>query len=102
MRTFISSAIGRWLILPIGCAALTFFNSRHSASAQATAQEPVVVTAPEPPSAFEEVPSAYGAPPEYSRSRFSNVVNAYVLPPWAFFVGELFEGVGLRNGTPDY
>jgi hypothetical protein len=25
-----------------------------------------------------------------------------VLPPWAFFVGELFEGVGLRHGPPDY
>src|SRR5215467_6441269 len=74
----------------------------HSAHAQATTEEPVVVTAPAGPSAYEEVPSAYGAPPEFSRSRFSNVVNAYVLPPWAFFVGELFEGVGFRHGPPDY
>jgi len=102
MKMFVSSAIGRWLILPIGCASLTFFSSNHSASAQATAQEPVVVTAPAPPSAFEEVPSAYGAPPEFSRSRFSNVVNAYVLPPWAFFFGQLFEGQGFRHGPPDY
>ena len=52
--------------------------------------------------AREEVPSAYGAPPEFSRSRFSNAVNAYVLPPWAFFFGELFEGQGFRHGPPDY
>ena len=48
------------------------------------------------------VPSAYGAPPVFSRSRFSNTVNAYVLPPWAFFFGELFEGQGFRHGPPDY
>ena len=45
---------------------------------------------------------AYGAPPTFSRSRFSNAVNAYVLPPWAFFFGELFEGQGFRHGPPDY
>src|SRR5947207_11670725 len=60
-----------------------------------TTEEPIVITA-------EEVPSAYGAPPGFSRSRFSNAVNAYVLPPWSFFFGELFEGQGLRHGPPDY
>src|SRR5215831_17777797 len=73
-----------------------------SVRAQTSTQQPVVVTAPGVPGAYEEVPSAYGAPPEFSRSRFSNVVNAYVLPPWSVFVGELFEGVGLRHGPPDY
>ena len=73
-----------------------------SVRAQVSTQQPVVVTAPGAPSAYEEVPSAYGAPPEFSRSRFSNAVNAYVLPPWAFFFGELFEGQGFRHGPPDY
>src|SRR5438093_4461488 len=63
-----------------------------------TTEEPIVITAEEVPS----VPSAYGAPPTFSRSRFSNAVNAYVLPPWAFFFGELFEGQGFRHGPPDY
>ena len=67
----------------------------HSIHAQVDAQEEIVVTG-------EEVPSAYGAPPGFSRSRFSNAVNAYVLPPWAFFFGELFEGQGFRHGPPDY
>src|SRR4030095_3770552 len=58
-------------------------------------EQPMVVTG-------EEVPSAYGAPPGLSRSRFSNVTQAYVLPPWAFFFGELFEGQGFRHGPPDY
>jgi hypothetical protein len=74
----------------------------RSVDAQVSTQRPVVVTAPEVPGAYEEVPSAYGAPPQFSRSRFSNAVNAYVLPPWAFFFGELFEGQGFRHGPPDY
>ena len=102
MKTFFFSGVGVRLILSIGCAALTFFGVNQSALAQATTEQPVVVTAPGTPGAYEEVPSAYGAPPEFSRSRFSNAVNAYVLPPWAFFFGELFEGQGFRHGPPDY
>src|SRR5258708_20461128 len=94
-KTLFSSAIARWSILPICCAALVFFASNHFALAQATTEQAVVVTG-------EEVPSAYGAPPGFSRARFSNTVNAYVLPPWAFFFGELFEGQGFRHGPPDY
>src|SRR5881409_2137268 len=67
----------------------------HSAIAQVTAEEEIVVTG-------EEVPSAYGAPPGLSRSRFSNTTQAYVLPPWAFFFGEIYEGQGFRHGPPDH
>src|SRR5258707_5312158 len=94
-KTLFFFAIARWSILPICCAALVFFASNHLALAQATTEQAVVVTG-------EEVPSAYGAPPGFSRARFSNTVNAYVLPPWAFFFGELFEGQGFRHGPPDY
>ncbi len=59
---------------------------------QATAEN-VVVTG-------EEVPSSYGAPPAMSRSRFSNLTNAYVLPPWAFYFGEIYEGDAFRHGPP--
>src|SRR5438128_7767027 len=82
--------------LIIVCAFSTFNPPNHSASAQAAAEEEqIVVTG-------EEVPSAYGAPPGLSRSRFSNAVNAYVLPPWSFFFGELYEGQGFRHGPPDH
>src|SRR5438552_15818876 len=77
---------------------LVFPAATHSASAQEVTlreEQPIVITG-------EEVPSAYGAPPGLSRSRFSNTTQAYVLPPWAFFFGELFEGQGLRHGPPDY
>ncbi|MGH7984627.1 MAG: hypothetical protein ACREFF_16000, partial [Candidatus Udaeobacter sp.] len=82
----------RWLLPLI---AFTSPAVNQSVLAQAATEQPIVVTA-------EEVPSAYGAPPTFSRSRFSNVVNAYVLPPWSFFFGELFEAQGFRHGPPDY
>jgi len=88
----------RWLVQLIACICLILPAVTHSASAQEVTlreEQPIVVTG-------EEVPSAYGAPPGLSRSRFSNVTQAYVLPPWAFFFGELFEGQGFRHGPPDY
>src|SRR5256885_10288581 len=94
-KTFFFPGVWRSSILPIGCAALTFSGSNHSSLAQATTEQSIVITG-------EEVPSAYGAPPGFSRARFSNAVNAYVLPPWSFFLGELFEGQGFRHGPPDY
>src|SRR6266513_4582314 len=84
----------RGLIPLIGCACLIFPAANHSAFAQTGAEE-VVITG-------EEVPSAYGAPPGLSRSRFSNTTQAYVLPPWAFFFGEIYEGQGFRHGPPDH
>src|SRR5437773_4806920 len=77
---------------------LVFPAATHSASAQEVTlreEQPIVVTG-------EEVPSAYGAPPGLSRSRFSNTTQAYVLPPWAFFFGEIYEGQGFRHGPPDH
>ncbi len=50
----------------------------------------------------EEVPSAYGATPSFSRSRFSNLVNAYVLPPGAVFAGLIYQGDALRFNRPDH
>ena len=98
MRNTFFREVGRhWLIPLIACTCLILSANNHSTFAQAVTEEPIVVTGE-----GEEVPSAYGAPPGLSRSRFSNAVNAYVLPPWAFFFGELFEGQGFRHGPPDY
>ena len=94
--SFFSGVQLRQRIPLIVCAGLLFSVVHNSILAQtATTEQPVVVTA-------EEVPSAYGAPPGMSRSRFSNAVNAYVLPPWSFFFGELYEGQGFRHGPPDH
>jgi len=103
-KTSFFSQIGQtWLVLLMACTCLTLSAVSNSVFGQATTEQPIVVTAQGPvllPD--QEVPSAYGAPPAFSRSRFSDTVNAYVLPPWAFFFGELFEGQGFRHGPPDY
>src|SRR5881396_2151718 len=87
--------VARHLIPPVACVCLLFLASNNSLLAQTTTEEEIVVTA-------EEVPSAYGAPPGLYRSRLSNTTQAYVLPPWSFFFGEIFEGQGFRHGPPDY
>ncbi|HEX5492428.1 MAG TPA: hypothetical protein VFX07_14285 [Candidatus Udaeobacter sp.] len=104
MRKPFFSPVGRALMLPAACAALMLFATDHSALAQTTTEQTVVVTGTPPPraAAGEEVPSAYGAPPDFSRSRFSNRTQAYVLPPWAFFFAELYEGTFQNEGFPDH
>jgi hypothetical protein len=74
---------------------LAFLTINHSMQAQTAGEQSIVVTG-------EEVGSAYGAPPAFSRSRFSNQTNAYVQPPWAFFFGEIYEGDAFRHGPPDH
>ena len=66
-----------------------------SAGAQSAASENIVVTG-------EEVPSSYGAPPAFSRSRASNLTQAYVLPAWNFYFGSIYEGQIFRHGFPDH
>jgi hypothetical protein len=66
-----------------------------SAEAQVATSETLVVTG-------EEVPSAYGAPPGFSRNRFSNLTNAFVLPPGAVYAGLIYQGDALRFNRPDH
>ncbi len=40
----------------------------------------------------DELPSAYGAPGAFSKSRFSAITNAYVLPPGAVFAALIYQG----------
>src|SRR5882724_3691093 len=95
---FLRQTFSRYVLLIAGACFLSPVLNCSVHAQTSTTEEPIVITAEEVPS----VPSAYGAPPTFSRSRFSNAVNAYVLPPWAFFFGELFEGQGFRHGPPDY
>ena len=76
-------------------AIVAHFAGLQSSEAQSIVGESVVVRG-------EEVPSAYGAPPPFSRSRFSNLVNAYVLPPGAVFAGLIYQGDALRFNRPDH
>jgi hypothetical protein len=93
MKPFSVTAASRYSV--IFCVGLALLCATHSLRGQTAVSEDVVVTG-------EEVPSSYGAPPSMSRSRFSNLTNAYVLPPWAFYFGEIYEGQAFRHGPPDH
>src|SRR5438477_12626752 len=95
---FLRQTFSRYVLLIAGACFLSPVLNCSVHAQTSTTEEPIVITAEEVPS----VPSAYGAPPTSSRSRFSNAVNAYVLPPWACFFGERFEGHGMRHGPTDY
>jgi hypothetical protein len=88
----IEFSLSKRLLLPgLSLALLGFFTS--SASAQDV--ERIVVTG-------DDVTSAYGAPGGFSRARFSPTTSAYVLPPWTFYFGTIYEGDAFRHGPPDH
>lgn len=66
-----------------------------AAQAQDAAASRVVVTG-------NEIPSAYGAPPAFSRTRFAPTTTAYVLPPGAVLAATIWEGNFFREGRPDH
>jgi hypothetical protein len=72
---------------------LTSLALHSTALAQTAQSERLVVTG-------EEVPSSYGATPDFSRSRFSNLTQAYVLPPGAVFAGLIYQGDSLKFNRP--
>ena len=66
-----------------------------SASAQDATTERVVVRG-------DDIGSAYGAPGAFSRTRFAPLTTSYVLPPWTFYFGTIYEGDAFRHGPPDH
>ena len=68
----------------------------HSIRAQVSTEEPIVVQATAP-----EVPSAYGAPPAFSQSRFAPLTNAYVLPPGEIYSSVIYELDNVHYRLPD-
>src|SRR6266853_414599 len=64
-----------------------------TASAQEVENRQVVVEA-------EELPSAYGAPPDLSHGRISTLTKSYVLSPFSFELEAGYEDAVLRHGLP--
>ncbi len=48
----------------------------------------------------EELPSAYGAPPDLSHGRISTLTKSYVLSPFSFELETGYEGDIFRHGLP--
>jgi hypothetical protein len=65
------------------------------ATAQETENRQVIVQAQ-----AEELPSAYGAPPDLSHGRISTLTKSYVLSPFSFELETGYEGSIFRHGLP--
>ncbi|MEP6956639.1 MAG: hypothetical protein ABI883_07420 [Chthoniobacterales bacterium] len=48
----------------------------------------------------EELPSAYGAPPDLSHGRISTLTKSYVLSPYSFELELGYDGTVMRHATP--
>jgi hypothetical protein len=83
-------------VLVAVCICLGCFAPNQFAHAQTAAAPNVIVTGTE-----AGVPSAYGAPPAFSQSRFAPLTNAYVLPPGEIYVSSIFEDDVVHYRTPD-
>jgi len=78
----------------LACAALAIF-SVPGATGQEMENRHVVVQAE-----AEELPSAYGAPPDLSHGRISTLTKSYVLSPFSFELEAGYEGSIFRHGLP--
>src|SRR5205085_2298699 len=92
----IDSLFGKWLLSPaLALALFAYLRATSAVNGQTAASENVVVTG-------DDVSSAYGAPGVFSRARFAPTTSAYVLPPWTFYFGTIYEGDAFRHGPPDH
>src|ERR1700681_3274970 len=66
-----------------------------AASAQDAENRPVVVQAE-----TDELPTAYGAPPDLSHGRISTLTKSYVLSPFSFELETGYEGAFFRHDSP--
>src|SRR5947207_14721614 len=88
-------SISRVIAISAGAAIIIIGGERTLHAQEAVTIQPVHVTG-------EEVPSSYGATPGFSRSRFSNLTQSYVLPPGAVFAGLVYQGDPIRFNRPDH
>jgi len=78
-----------------GALAILLFADITATNAQEAEDRPVVVNAE-----AEELPSAYGAPPDLSHGRISTLTKSYVLSPFSFELEAGYEGDIFRHGLP--
>src|SRR5437660_10142717 len=87
MRTFCT--------FPHTALAILLFAGTSIANAQEIENRQVVVQAE-----AEELPTAYGAPPDMSHGRISTLTKSYALSPFSFEFEVGYEGSIFRDGLP--
>jgi hypothetical protein len=85
----------RFIRAKIDAALATLLLVGAAANAQETENRRVVVQAE-----AEELPTAYGAPPDMSHGRISTLTKSYVLSPFSFELETGYEGTVFRHGLP--
>src|SRR5437588_12411629 len=75
--------------------AILFFAATTATNAQGAENRAVVVKAE-----GEELPSAYGAPPDMSHGRISTLTKSYVLSPFSFELEAGYQGAVFHHGLP--
>jgi hypothetical protein len=78
-----------------GALTILLFAGTTATNAQDAEERAVVVKAE-----GEELPSAYGAPPDLSHGRISTLTKSYVLSPFSFELEAGYEGSIFRHGLP--
>src|SRR5882762_178290 len=78
-----------------GAFAILLFADTTATNAQEAEDRAVLVKAD-----AEELPSAYGAPPDLSHGRISTLTKSYVLSPFSFELEAGYEGSIFRHGLP--
>lgn len=89
----------RWFQTLIAVAALTtasLVSAQEAVRRTDSSSTPTVVVT------GAELPSAYGAPPAFSRTRFAPTTTAYVLPPGAFLAATIYQGNAFPRGRPQH
>src|SRR6266478_2181041 len=81
--------------LSLGALAILLFADITATNAQEAENRAVVVNAE-----AEELPSAYGAPPDLSHGRISTLTKSYVLSPFSFELEAGYEDAAFRHGLP--
>jgi hypothetical protein len=82
--------------MPAQVAASETQGSASTSSTATTMTEPAIMVT------GDELPSAYGAPGSFSRSRFSSITQAYVLPPGGVFAALIYQGDLDTHGPTDH
>src|SRR5438132_6592589 len=82
-------------ILSHAAVAFLLLAGTATADAQETEDRRVIVQAE-----GEELPTAYGAPPDMSHGRISTLTKSYVLSPFSFELEAGYEDAAFRHGLP--
>jgi hypothetical protein len=95
--TLLCSASSPFRTVSSAALVILLLTGATTARSQEIGNRPVVVQAE-----ADELPTAYGAPPDLSHGRISTLTKSYVISPFSFELESGYEGDIFRNGLPTH